>query len=73
MRRAEEEKGVEEWGGIWWKVVGREGDFMEAKVERLEVKPESANVAFKRGGNVPEFKLVEADDNDEVNDVEVEK
>jgi hypothetical protein len=46
---------------------------MEAKAERLEVKPESANVAFKRGENVPEFKLVEADNNDEVNDVEVEE
>jgi hypothetical protein len=61
MRRAEEEKGVEEWGGIWWKVEGREGDFMEAKVERLVLKPESGKVALEWGKNAPGM---EQDDND---------
>jgi hypothetical protein len=46
---------------------------MEAKVERLEVKSASGNNAFEWGENVPEFKLVETDDNDEVKDVEVEE
>jgi hypothetical protein len=45
MRRGEHEKGVEEWGGIWCKAMDAEGDFMEAKVKGLVVKPESGKVA----------------------------
>jgi len=64
MRRAEEEKGVEEWGGIWWKVEGREGDFMEAKVERLVLKPESGKVALEWGKNAPGTEQEEYDEGD---------
>lgn len=42
---------------------------MEAKPERLEVEPESGNVALCWGENVPEFKVAVEDDNDEVKDV----
>ena len=42
---------------------------MEAKPERLEVEPESGNIALWWGENAPEFKVVEDDDNDEVKDV----
>lgn len=46
---------------------------MEAKVERLKVEPESGNVAFEWGEDVPEFKLWAEGDNDEVKNVEVEE
>jgi hypothetical protein len=62
MRREEQEKGVEEWGGIRCKAVDAEGDFMKAKVKRLVVKPESGDVALEWGKNAPRM---EQDDNDE--------
>jgi hypothetical protein len=52
-REEGQEKGVEEWGGIWWKAEDGEGDFMEAKVERLRVKPESGKVALEWGKGAP--------------------
>jgi hypothetical protein len=60
--RGEHEKGVEEWGGIWCKAMDAEGDFMEAKVKGLVVKPESGKVAPEWGKNAPRM---EQDDNDE--------
>jgi hypothetical protein len=48
-----QQKGVEEWGGIWWKDGDMEGDMMEAKVQRLRVKPESGKVALEWGKDAP--------------------
>jgi hypothetical protein len=62
MRGSGNKKGIDQWGCIWWKFKDLEGDCMDAKVERLMVKPESGNPSQGLGDNAPS---IEGDESDE--------
>jgi len=62
MRGSGSEKGIDQWGCIWWNFKDLEGECMEAKVERLMVKPESGNPSQGWGKHAPGMEEDEGDE-----------